>query len=430
MTRLFFRFYLGVILILFIAWLIQAYVFRGTTEAENIRVVEDALGGGTISVRDDLVAGGKENFAETLAQVRARFAYPVETIERSENRMSPEMHARLDDGAAVLHQGKMYAALPDSDLLVQLGPLPQFVVPTRRDILLGLGSVFLLAAISIAILLRPIAKQLRNVERTALAIAEGDLTARIGNAKSKQALPIVRAFNKMADRVEKLLRSQKELLQAVSHELRTPLAKIKFATELVRSADDSDKRSIRIDAIDESTDKLNVLVSELLAYTRYDEDNHILEREQVDATDLVMEAIAIHASLYPDIEIQFIETGGAKILTTYRPGLLRAVGNLISNAGKYAKSKVLVRVDACDSGYCFSVEDDGSGIAEKDREAIFEPFKRLALNSKPGTGLGLALVQRICQRLGGKVSVDESSLGGAHFKIFVPSGTTIPQSDF
>ncbi len=83
MTRLFLRFYLGVILILFVAWCIQVYVFRGTTEASNLEVIEDALGGGTLSVRDDLLAGGVDNFSDTLVTVQQRFAYPVHIVKRS-----------------------------------------------------------------------------------------------------------------------------------------------------------------------------------------------------------------------------------------------------------------------------------------------------------------------------------------------------------
>ena len=88
MTRLFFRFYLGVIAVLFIAWLIQAYVFRGSTEAENIEVIEDALGGGALSARDDILEGGEARFEETFAAVQSRFAYPVNIVKRSHRPMT------------------------------------------------------------------------------------------------------------------------------------------------------------------------------------------------------------------------------------------------------------------------------------------------------------------------------------------------------
>jgi len=420
MTRLFFRFYLGVLLILFVAWCIQAYVFRGTTEANNIKVIEDALGGGTLSARDDLLAGGTEEFSETLKTIQTRFAFPVKIIPRSQRSMSKNVVQRIDRGEAMLHGGKMIAAITDTEFLVELGPLPKFVGPTGNDVLLGLASVFLLAAGAIAILLRPIIRQFRTVETTALAIADGDLSARIDDRKRKRSLPIVGAFNTMADRTESLLRSQKELLQAVSHELRTPLARIKFATELVRSADTHEKRSQRIDSIDEATDKLDGLVGELLDYTRYDAGTETAKRETVPLNALIAEAIDLHAPLYPKIRFKTPDSSCSTKLTTYRAGLLRAISNLVSNAGKYAKSEVQISVRNQEDEVLIDVEDDGDGISKENRESVFEPFRRLATGSQPGTGLGLALVRRICGRLSGVVSAHESSLGGAKFTIRLP----------
>ncbi|GAB5515013.1 ATP-binding protein [Rhodopirellula baltica] len=420
MTRLFIQFYCGVLLILISAWIIQAYVFRGTTEAQNISVIESALSGGALLARDEIAAGGLQNLHETVAKVQARFDYPVAVVDRSQRKLSTRLSQRLDDGEAVLSGESIEVALTGTSLLVELGPLPRFAGPRRSDILLGLGSVFLLVAIAIAILMRPIASQLRSVERTALAIADGDFSARIKDTRRRRSFPIVDAFNTMAERVESLLSSQKELLQAVSHEFRTPLARIKFATELVRSADTDEKRNQRVDSIDEATDKLDDLVAELLNYTRTDEQSQVAPRERVSAHKIAMDAIGQHAPLHPDITFDG-PIGSKDIdLVTYEAGLVRALGNLIGNAGKYAVSKVRVRITNESNRVQFLVEDDGPGIPIADRNFVFDPFHRLSGDSQPGTGLGLALVRRICRRLGGKVTIEDSPLGGAAFLIDLP----------
>lgn len=419
MTRLFIRFYLGIIAVLIVAWLIQAYVFRETTEVENMSVIEDALSGGAYSARDDIIEGGEENFEETIGEVRSRFAYPVNVVERSDRPLSPVLNARVDQGEAVLYADRILVAIPDTQRLVELGPLPKFAGPTRRDVLVGLGSVLLLAAGAIAILLRPIARQFRTVEQTALAIADGDLTARI-DEKPQRGLPIVSAFNKMADRVETLLRSQKELLQAVSHELRTPLARIKFATELVRSADEEEKREVRIDRIDEATDKLDDLVGELLDYMRLDEVGDVAPNQTVSVDGLVSEAIELYSPLNGDVQFRFTASSQQVVLTTCQSDLLRAIGNIVGNAAKYAKSQVEIAVAKQNGQVTITVDDDGAGIPENNREAVFEPFKRLAKEKQPGAGLGLAIVRRICRRLAGDVSVGTSPLGGARFEIHLP----------
>lgn len=418
MTQLFIRFYLGIIVVLFAAWLIQAYVFIGTTADANVSVVEGALSGGAYSARDDLVKGGEENFEETMAKVRSRFAYPVNIVQSTERALTPELKTRVDSGEAILYFDRMLVSIPDSTWFVELGPLPQFAGPSQANMLVGLGSVLILAAVGIAILLRPIARQFRTVEQTALAIADGDLGARIDERRHRRGLPLVAAFNTMAERVENLLRSQKELLQAVSHELRTPLARIKFATELVRSADSEAKRDIRLDGIDEATDSLNDLVGELLDYMRLGEEVESVSKSLVPLEPLINEMIDVYSPLNSNIKFRFHNESRDEIcMLTHRAKLQRAIGNLISNAAKYAKAQVLVCVQIQTESILISVDDDGPGIPQADRNSVFEPFKRLAKAKPPGAGLGLSIVRRICSQLDGEVLIGTSPLGGARFTI-------------
>ena len=136
-------------------------------------------------------------------------------------------------------------------------------------------------------------------------------------------------------------------------------------------------------------------------------------------SELVDDAVELHAPLFPDIKFE-VDHSLDLSTHTYRAGLLRAVSNLISNAGKYAKFEVLICIKQSAQAIMIEVDDDGAGIAAADREIVFDPFKRLATNSQPGTGLGLALVRRICRRLGGEVSIIDSELGGACFQIQLP----------
>jgi two-component system sensor histidine kinase RstB len=428
MTRLFLRFYLGVIAILFAAWLIQAYVFRRAALENNIVVIEHALGGGARLAREQLVAAGPENWEATLEQLQLQFDYPLRIVSREEYPLSTTMSERMDRGEIALYRRGIIAAMPHSQMLLELGPLPAFAGPTQMDIMIGLGSVFLLSAMGIAVLLRPLARGLRSVERTALAIAGGDLSARIGSGRRNLKLPLAGAFNAMADRLEHLLRSQKELLQAVSHELRTPLARIKFGTELLRSATDPIQRTKRIEAIDDATDQLDELVGELLTYVRLDAQTESAEYENCSIGEVLEEAIDIHAALYPQIEFTFAVPDEDIALDTPRSGLLRAVGNLTSNAGKYSTTRVILSATEVAEQVTITVDDDGPGIAADQQAAVFEPFKRLNTDSMhPGTGLGLALVRRIARRLGGDVTVSTSPLGGARFTMRLPKHHAPPR---
>ena len=337
---------------------------------------------------------------------------------------------RLDRGESILYYDRMETAIPNSPFLVELGPLPRFDEPSQAEISFALGGVFLLTAFGIAILLHPVIKQFRGVEKTALAIAGGNLSARIDQGRLRHHWPLAGAFNQMADRVETLLCSQRELLQTVSHELRTPLARIKFATELIDTADTAEQRQQRLAAIDDATDRLDDLVGELLTYVRLDAERldgtGDKKDEAINVDELIDELIDLHAPLYPEIEFKTDVSGAPESILGHRPSVSRAIGNLISNAGKFARSKVVVTVTEKAGRVVFTVDDDGSGITPPDRESIFEPFKRLSVPEghdagHVGTGLGLALVKRIAERSGGAIRVTDSALGGASFLLTLPA---------
>jgi signal transduction histidine kinase len=99
------------------------------------------------------------------------------------------------------------------------------------------------------------------------------------------------------------------------------------------------------------------------------------------------------------------------------------VSNLIANAGRYAKSQIVVSLEKKDNACMIHVDDDGPGIAEADRKRIFEPFVRLDASrdrDTGGSGLGLAIVQRIVTMHRGTVWTETSPLGGARFTLGWP----------
>ncbi|NNE00977.1 MAG: two-component sensor histidine kinase [Pirellulaceae bacterium] len=420
MTRLFLRLYFGVVVILIAAWLIQGYLFRTRSEADNIRVVERALGGGARLARQSYIQAPADRKDAALAEIAARFDYPVRIVPIDDRPMYEANRARLLRGDPILYYDFILIGLDDDSHLMELGPLPQFVGPSQTELTIGFGAIFALAAAAIAVLLRPVASQLRDVERTATAIAAGDLSARIEEKAWRRTLPLASAFNSMAERTETLLQSQRELLQAVSHELRTPLARIRFATDLIETSKTSEERTQRLEAVDKATQKLDDLVGELLTYVRLDSETSHAESEQVEFVSLLSDLIAIHAPLHGDVHFAIAAESENLRVDADRVSLSRAIGNLLSNAGRFATSRVTVAVSQKNNHIAITVDDDGEGIPESDWKRVFEPFVRLEDSKGRGSGLGLALVQRIALRQGGDVTVSKSPLGGARFEINLP----------
>ena len=306
------------------------------------------------------------------------------------------------------------------------GPFPGFQESERPAATATLALVLLPAALAIALLLRPVAQQLRRVEDAAKAIAAGDLSARVDQRKVPSAHQLAHSFNNMAERTETMVRTQRELLQAVSHELRTPLSRMRFAIDLIETAKDDKERRQRLESLDASTEELDELVSELLSYVRM--ENAVAELrapEPVDVADALESTLPKYAGLFPTVDFEFADADEQAVIFADRGGFHRALGNLIRNAGRFASERVTVTASAVNGTTTIDVDDDGPGIPPEERNRVFEPFVRLENNEQHshGVGLGLALVERIVSRNGGSVEVLSSPTGGCRMRTKWPSAT-------
>lgn len=363
-----------------------------------------------------------------LGELQKQFYFPIEVAPREDLPLAPRQ--RIADGRDVVfyqhEEDRYFAATPlgETSDIVRFGPFPSFEKIEQKAATTTVALVLLPAALAIALLLRPVARQLRQVENTAQSIAAGDLSARVNERVMNSAKPLAQAFNNMASQTETLVRTQRELLQAVSHELRTPLSRMRFAINLIETAKDDKEREQRLASLDAATEELDELVGELLSYVRMETAEPRLAREHIALHDSLAVLIPKHAGLHPSVQFDVSEgiASDKPIVCADRTGFQRVLGNLIGNAGRYAKSRVLVAAAANGKGLTVDVDDDGSGIAESDRERVFEPFVRLDNGANGhGAGLGLALVKRIVIQHGGSIEVMTSPLGGCRMRTTWPN---------
>jgi len=265
-------------------------------------------------------------------------------------------------------------------------------------------------------------RDLSRVREAGCALSEGKLDTRVYLNADSPLHPFGEAFNSMAGRLAVLMASHKELTNAVSHELRHPLMRLRFRHALVREAVSPDERSLNLDRMSEDLDLLDRLADELLTYAQ-------LERAEPEVR---LEKLQV-APWLAAIERQGREMVGARgddLALEFRVGaielraepryLARAVGNLLSNAIRFASHKIRVTVESDPSGSRIHVDDDGPGVPTGAREQVFEPFWRGDASrdrKAAGFGIGLALVRRIARWHGGDATVGESALGGARFTI-------------
>jgi two-component system OmpR family sensor kinase len=263
-------------------------------------------------------------------------------------------------------------------------------------------------------------RSLQRLSDVADRFGTGELSARARMQPRSSVYPLAERIDHMADRIERLLASQRNLLHSVSHEIRTPIARLEFAMELLRDAADNPALVRRIDGMEGDLTELKELVNELLGMARLDAEAS-LQRQPFALGPALEQCVA---SLPPASIV--VDTALAPDLGDYHADqrlLLRAVGNLLRNALKYANGQVRLGAERGD-GLRITVEDDGPGIPEDERERIFEPFYRLDRSrdrSTGGFGLGLSIASKAVALHGGMLSVDASPLGGARFTITLPT---------
>jgi len=365
------------------------------------------------------IASGDDR-AAVLASLQEHYEFPIEIIPHDDLPDWPR--GRMNAGTDVVFYPRdngdnqewfASVALAGDKGLVRCGPFPSFQQLEQKAATTTVALVLLPVALVIAVLLRPIASQLRHIEHAAINIADGDLSARANERSFSSTKPLAQAFNHMASRTETLIRTQRELLQAVSHELRTPLARMRFAIDLIESAKDDVERKQRLEALDGAAEELDGLVGELLSYVRLESAGPQLERETIFLREMFDSLTNKYSALHPKVDFTVsAQIADEQHVVADRIGFQRAIGNLLSNAGRYANSQVSVSVNATKELTVIEIDDDGQGIPETDHERIFEPFVRLEDGNGQGAGLGLALVKRIVHQHAGQVRVGTSPLGG------------------
>lgn len=259
----------------------------------------------------------------------------------------------------------------------------------------------------------PVVRHLtRRLERLRQGVerwGEGDLALRVPAEGRDEVAAVARSFNRAAGRIEGLIAAHRSLLANASHELRSPLARLRMAIDLY----EEDASQARRDEIVRNLAELDELVEEILLASRLDHADWLDLAEEVDLLALTAEEGARHG-----VEV----TGDAAIVAGNARLLSRLVRNLMQNALRHGAPPVRAAIRREDGMVELTVRDHGPGIADGERERVFEPFYRPSGRSEQagGWGLGLALVRQIAERHGGSVRQETPADGGARFVVTLP----------
>jgi signal transduction histidine kinase len=293
--------------------------------------------------------------------------------------------------------------------------------------LLSVALVLLIVTAATRPLARRISRPLERLTEAARRLGGGDLAARVpanGGARrwwrrrarhADELTELSRAFNEMAERLERLVRGQKELLANVSHELRSPLARIRVALALLPRTGDAEAR---LGDVELDLAELDRLIDDVLAAARLEATGVPARLERVEVGALLAE-VAERARRDPVTASSTVRVADARSPSLMAdPGLLRrALWNLVENAAKYGAPPITLGAASDGTHLALSVTDEGEGIPADERARVLDPFYRLdpartpaSAGARPGVGLGLTLARRIAEVHGGTIAIGPASV--------------------
>jgi signal transduction histidine kinase len=296
---------------------------------------------------------------------------------------------------------------------------------------LGVALVLIVVALAAAPLARRISKPLERLTEGARRLGGGELEYRVPldprdrgpragrrwrRTRTDELGDLTRAFNEMAERIERLVHGQHELLANVSHELRSPLARIRVALELLPRDGDSEAR---LRDVETDLAELDRLIEEVLTTARLDATGRPGHLAPIDVGRLFEELVE-RAAHDP------VTAGKAVVVTPRLPLelvgdralLKRALWNLIENAAKYGAPPITLDAVREGGSVRLTVTDRGEGISPAERERVLTPFYRLDRARTPrgagqpsaGFGLGLTLAQRVAAAHGGRIVIEPAAM--------------------
>jgi two-component system, OmpR family, sensor histidine kinase ChvG len=324
----------------------------------------------------------------------------------------------------------------NGSLLITSNPrrITSTVRAERLDWLLVLAATLVLSMLLSRFLARTIAEPLRKLAKAALLVRLGrerDVIVPRLEDRRDEIGQLARAVSDMASALRERIDAGEQFAADVTHELKNPLASLRSALETFDRVDDPALKGQLMEIASADVQRLDRLVTDIAEAARLDAQLTRTQFTPVDIGELVETIVAAHKLRdrggQPDIAFARPRTGTA-IVEGVPSQLMRVFENLIDNALSFSPSRGVVRMSATCAGndVLFRIEDDGPGIAEDQREAIFRRFHSLRPETQEfgkHSGLGLAIARTIVEAHDGtiKAANREHELNGACFEVRLPS---------
>lgn len=222
---------------------------------------------------------------------------------------------------------------------------------------------------------------------------------------------VARAFNRMHERIARLMSDRTRMLAAISHDLRTPITRLRLRAEFIE--DEGNRKRMLIDL-----DQMRSMLESVLSLLRND--------RKIEAVTLVdiASTLQLIADQFGDIGHVVHYDGPLSATAAARPDdLHRGVTNLVENAVRFG-AEVMIRLDIVGTSFVIDVEDDGPGISDARKQEMLEPFVRgddaRTMDDSTGFGLGLSIARAIALAHGGELSLHDREPHGLIVRMQLP----------
>ena len=367
---------------------------------------------------------------------------PVASSLAAPDSFPTELKTSVEDGTAGMQrftfEGDLYmgVGIPLDEVGAQyfeafpLDDTEQTLRVLLLSLAIGSAAITLLAATVGVWTSRRLLRPLDRISAAAGQIAAGDLDTRVPPERDPDLADIVNSFNAMADAVQARVEREARFASDVSHELRSPITALAAATEVLGARRDEmpPRAGQAVDVIISQIRRFDGMVLDLLELARIDAGAADLHLESIDLAELCRR-VASHVG-FASVPVE-VDPQAPTAARVDRVRFERVLGNLLTNAQQHAGGPVRIAVEATEPGFVLVVvEDHGPGIADDEKDLIFERFTRGSESRhRVGTGLGLALVAEHAGALGGAAWVEDRAGGGARFVVRLRAARRAPTDE-
>lgn len=303
----------------------------------------------------------------------------------------------------------IYAKKYNDDITIfvnaSLEPLDTTISILSNQLIIVSLIVIVLALIIGYFISKRISKPIENMNEDALKLANGNYNFQFDNNSNITEIDtLASTLNYAKKELEHTDELRRDLMANVSHDLKTPLTMIKGYAEMIRDLnyDNKEKRNANLNVIIEESERLNVLVEDILTLSKIQANKDTLNKEDFDLVELINNIIKRY-SIYKETEGYNFEvnTPDKVIINADKKKIEQVIYNLINNAINYTgdDNKVIINVIQ-DKKIRIEIKDNGNGIKEEDLPHIWEKYYHSNKKHKRnviGTGIGLSIVKTILE---------------------------------